>query len=137
MVQKRSCLHLFPRLPNCPSKTCWVMTRYFDAAHAQMFLVRTQNLCLGIIHLFLKKTRAVQKFLYGLSNKDPFADFMPSFLGEVGPSFHSFIHSFIVQFLWYFLQRKTQMFLPMKVGSNFHPFSCTCCACKFATWSPS
>jgi hypothetical protein len=54
--------------------------------------------------------------------------------GEVGPSFHSFIHSFIVQFLLYFLQRRTEMFfLPTKVGSNFHPFPCTCVHANFAT----
>ncbi len=76
--------------------------------------------------------QTVQKFFGTVSNKDPFADFMPSFLGEVGPSFHSFIHS-LCNFFDTFSKGKPTCFLPTKVGVNFHPFSCTCCACKFAT----
>jgi hypothetical protein len=148
MVQKKGSVCIFFHgLPNCPSKMCLVMTRHILMLPMHKFFcliihvlgvcvcvyVSTQNLCLGIIHLFLKKTRADNKFFWKQTVQKvfvpspiriPFADFMPSFLGEMGPSFHSFIHSFIVQFLPYFLQRKTQMFFAYESGGfNFHSFS--------------
>ncbi len=65
-----------------------------------------------------KRKQMVQKLFVPSPIRTPiFADFMPSFFGggEVGPSFHSFI----VQFLPYFLHRKTEMFFAYESGVQF------------------
>lgn len=143
MVQKKVVSASF--FPDCPiawARCVWWWAEYFDAAHAQFFLVRTQNLCLGMHHPSFsskrqgqtrkKKKQTVQKVFVRSAIRTHLLISCPLFWGKWG---RVFIHS-LSNFFGTFSKGKPKRFLPMKVGSNFHPFSCTC-ACKFANMSPS
>ncbi len=157
MVQKNvSVCIFFPGLPDCLSKMCVVMTGYIFMLPTHNFFfwvllcvhVRTQNLCLGIIHLFLKKTKGrqekiiwtrllwkklVPKSFCTISNEeDPFADFMPFFWGGSGAEF-SFIHSFIHCAISPILAPKENrnVFFAYESGVQFSSISMHLCPCKF------